>query len=53
MSGGDVDTLADVVEALAHLHEVPEDERGAPWYAYRDTLEAARAKAVGQARETR
>ncbi len=48
-----MDTLADVVEALAHLHEVPETERGAAWYAYRDTLEAARAKAGWQARETR
>ena len=49
MSGGDVDTLAAVAEALAHLHEVPETERGTAWYAYRDVLESKRARLTGGA----
>ena len=36
-------TLADVDEALAHASRVPEDRRGAPWYAYTDHLLEMRA----------
>ena len=49
ISGGDVDTLAEVAEEIAHLHEVPETERGTAWYAYRDTLESKRARLTARA----
>lgn len=38
VSGGDVDTLAEVDEALTHLAAVPADERGPFWTVYRDKL---------------
>lgn len=39
--------LSSVKEAIAHLHEVPEAERGTGWYAYRDVLESKRAGLSG------
>ena len=44
-----MDTLAAVIEAIAHLHEVPETERGTAWYAYRDVLESKRAGLTARA----
>lgn len=42
-----MDTLAELIEAIAHLHEVPDAERGTGWYAYRDVLESKRAGLSG------
>lgn len=39
--------LSSVKEAIAHLHEVPDAERGTGWYAYRDVLESKRAGLTG------
>ena len=38
MSGHSVHTINEIDEALAHLAQVPEGERGPAWYAYLNTL---------------
>lgn len=42
-------TLAEVDEALEHLRAVPNDERGAAWHAYCDTLLEQRARLLQDA----
>lgn len=47
MSGGDVDTLDDIDEALTHARAVPVEDRGDAWYAWVDGLLERRRKMTG------
>jgi len=55
VSGGDVDTLVEVDEALAHARAVPEDQRGDAWAAWVDGLLEQRRRLTSAitGRETR
>lgn len=40
-------TLAEIEEALDHLRAVPQEERGAAWHAYADSLLEQRRELAG------